>query len=93
MSRVRRLRHRAGNAASTHERARRLAAEQLDGPLLAVDADWLADHLRGCPACSQVAAGYDEDRLALRSLRGHEPEPPRDLWARTSAAIEREAEL
>ena len=91
MSRVRRLRHRAGNAASAHERARRLAAERLDSRLLAVDADWLSDHLRGCLACSQVAAGYDEDRSALRALRGHEPEPPRDLWARTSAAIEREA--
>src|SRR4029079_11504144 len=27
----------------------------------------------------------------LRSAVGHPPEPPRDLWARTSAAIERES--
>src|SRR6185369_14311190 len=36
-------------------------------------------------------AAYDADRLALRSLRSHQPEPPRDLWARTAAAIEGES--
>jgi hypothetical protein len=37
-----------------------------------------------------VAAEYDEQRLALRGLRHDQPQPPRDLWARTAAAIEAE---
>ena len=36
-------------------------------------------------------AAYEADRLALRGLRDRAPEPPRDLWARTAAAIERES--
>ena len=51
---------------------------------------WLDEHLAGCDACRAIAAAYDADRAALRGLRDHQPEPPRDLWARTSAAIERE---
>jgi hypothetical protein len=35
-----------------------------------------------------VATEYDEQRLSLRALRLDQPQPPRDLWARTSAAIE-----
>ena len=42
-------------------------------------------------ACRSVAAAYEADRLALRGLRDQQPEPPRDLWARTAAAIERES--
>ncbi len=34
---------------------------------------------------------YEADRAALRGLRDRQPEPPRDLWARTAAAIERES--
>src|SRR6185369_11165962 len=33
---------------------------------------------------------YLADRALLRTLRDTQPEPPRDLWARTSAAIEAE---
>ncbi|HEX8941223.1 MAG TPA: zf-HC2 domain-containing protein [Candidatus Limnocylindrales bacterium] len=72
-----------------HERARTLAALALDEPLASADAAWLTDHLAGCAACREVAAAYSEQRLRLRSLPV--PEPPRDLWARTSAALEREA--
>src|SRR4029077_271170 len=42
-------------------------------------------------ACAAVADAYAADRLALRALREPAPEPPRDLWARTAAGIEREA--
>jgi hypothetical protein len=91
VSRVDRLRRRAGHDAAVHDRARRLAAEQLDRVLGAEDAIWLEQHLGGCRACRSIAMAYQANRLALRSLRGHEPEPPRDLWARTSAALERES--
>lgn len=74
-----------------HERARTRAAERLDWPLDQVEEAWLAEHLASCEACSAIAAAYETQRVDLRALRGREPEPPRDLWARTSAAIEAEA--
>ena len=91
MSRMHRLRRRAGQSVVVHDRARSLAARRLDEPLEAADAAWLADHLAGCAACRSVAAAYEADRLLLRGLRDQQPEPPRDLWARTAAAIERES--
>jgi hypothetical protein len=48
----------------------------------------LDEHLAGCPSCAAIAAAYAADRQALESLRQETPEPPRDLWARTAAAIE-----
>ena len=71
-----------------HERARLLASDRLDGELAPGDADWLADHLAGCPACAATAAAYAANRSLLRALPL--AEPPRDLWARTSTALERE---
>ena len=71
-----------------HERACRLAAVRLDQPLPADDAAALEAHLADCAMCRATAAGYEADRLALRALPPIEP--PRDLWARTSAALERE---
>ena len=73
-----------------HGRARELAAARLDEAVPAAEAGWLEDHLAACPDCSAVAAEYDDQRSALRSLRLDTPEPPRDLWARTSAALESE---
>lgn len=72
----------------SHDRARRLAAVQLDQPLPAADEADLEAHLESCADCRAVAAGYEADRLALRAMAPIEP--PRDLWARTSAALERE---
>ncbi len=74
-----------------HERARTLASERLHASLPPHDARWLDDHLAGCTACRAVAEGYASDRLELEALRRQPIEPPRDLWARTSAAVEREA--
>ena len=91
MSRLHRLRRRAGPAAITHDRARSLAATRVDWPLDPKDAAWLDAHLASCESCRSVAAAYGADRLALRSLRNQQPEPPRDLWARTAAAIEGES--
>jgi hypothetical protein len=91
MSRVHRLRRRVGQSATTHDRARSLAATRVDFPLDPIEAAWLEAHLGSCEACRSVAVAYDADRLALRAMRERQPVPPRDLWARTSAAIERES--
>ena len=71
-----------------HERARALASDRLDGPLAAADALWLEDHLADCDACRTVATDFTANRELLRALPV--PEPPRDLWARTSVALDRE---
>jgi hypothetical protein len=68
-----------------HARAIDLAAQRLAEPLSAEDDAWLEDHLAGCAACSVVAADYAADARLLRSMPS--PEAPRDLWARTAAAI------
>jgi WD40 repeat protein len=91
VSRIHRVRRRAGHDAAVHERARTLAATQLTESIRAADATWLLEHLAGCESCREVLAGYEADRAALRRLRDQQPQPPRDLWARTAAAIEREA--
>ncbi len=94
MSRLHRIRRRrAADSLATHDRARGLAAERLDGPLQPTHAAWLEDHLRGCLTCRSIATSYEADRMALRAMRDRTPEPPRDLWARTSAAIEHESAL
>jgi hypothetical protein len=91
MSRFGRIRRRPDHWSSPHERARARAAERLDGPLGLSEATWLDEHLGDCTSCSAIAASYEVDRQALRALREALPEPPRDLWARTAAAIERES--
>jgi len=92
MSRIGRLRsHRTGTRFAAHDRARALAAERLDGALTRSDATWLSDHLAACHTCRVVANAYQSDRLALRAMGDRTPQPPRDLWARTAAAIERES--
>ncbi len=91
MTRFARIRRRPDHWASAHERARARAAERLDGPLGLAEATWLDEHLSDCPPCAAVAVSYDADRLSLRALRETQPEPPRDLWARTAAGIERQA--
>ena len=55
------------------------------------EASWLDEHVASCARCASVATQYAADRLALRVLRDAQPQPPRDLWARTAAAIEQEA--
>jgi hypothetical protein len=92
MSRMHRLRRRHASASTAfHVRARELAADSLGSPLTDVDAVWLDEHLADCASCRSIAAAYEADRLTLRGLRDHQPEAPRDLWARTAAALERES--
>ena len=86
-----RWRRRPDDWASAHDRARALAAVQVDEPLDTTDQTWLDGHLSGCASCAAVAAAYVAQRAEIQSLRRDGPEPPRDLWARTAAAIEREA--
>ncbi len=74
-----------------HERARDLAAGRISDRLAPEEADFLGAHLGWCAPCRAVAAEYESQRLALRSLRLEAPMPPRDLWARTFAAIEAES--
>jgi Putative zinc-finger/WD40-like Beta Propeller Repeat len=74
-----------------HARARFRAAERLDGPIDPTESAWLDDHLESCDACRQAASAYEAQRLELRALADRPPVPPRDLWARTAAAIERES--
>jgi hypothetical protein len=85
------FRRRADVPRPPHERARLLAARRLDEALAPADAEWLTRHLRECAGCAAIAETYDAQRLELRALRDRPPQPPRDLWARTAAAIEVEA--
>jgi hypothetical protein len=69
-----------------HETARRLAAEALDRRLSFAEGTWLAEHLRSCAGCRAVAGEYGAIHDELRAMP--RPEPPRDLWARTSAGLD-----
>ena len=71
-----------------HARARELAALRVDERLDPRDDAWLDAHLVGCDACSRVAAEYDAQRVLFAPARAALPVPPRDLWARTAAAID-----
>jgi hypothetical protein len=84
---------RSDDWSTPHLRARARAAERVDGPIDPAEEAWLDDHLAGCPSCAAAATDYASQRLELRALRDRSPLPPRDLWARTAAAIEREASL
>jgi len=76
---------------SSHVRARSDLSDRLDGALDPGEASWLASHLEACPDCRAIADAYAAQHLELRALRDSSPLPPRDLWARTAAAIEAEA--
>jgi cell division septation protein DedD len=73
-------------AERVHERARTLAAEAIDAALESSEAAWLAEHLNSCEECREVGAEYRAIHDELHSLAA--PVPPRDLWARTSAALD-----
>ena len=73
---------------SSHVRARAALSDRLDGAIEPDEATWLESHLDSCRDCRSVAADFAAQRSGLRALRDHQPQPPRDLWARTAAAIE-----
>ena len=76
---------------SAHDRARALTATEMLEPLDELQTVWLAGHLESCAECRNDREAYLADRSLLRSLRANTPEPPRDLRARTMAALDREA--
>ena len=76
---------------ASHDRARAIVAMGFLEPTEPGDAAWLEAHLIGCGECRIEIEAYRADRELLRGLRTSVPEPPRDLWARTAASIEREA--
>ncbi len=76
---------------SSHVRARAALSERLDATLDPAEDAWLDGHLDACADCRAIAESYASQRLELRALRDRMPPPPRDLWARTAAAIESEA--
>lgn len=84
------FRRRHNDHEASHDRARALIATGFLQPNEPADADWLEAHLAGCLECRNDHAAYGADRELLRALREQAPDPPRDLWARTAAAIERE---
>ena len=73
-------------AERAHEKARVLASDAIAFQLPPAEAAWLEKHLSRCAACRAVAGDYRAIHAELRGLAM--PEPPRDLWARTSAAMD-----
>jgi hypothetical protein len=65
-----------------------LLAARLDRPLTRAENRILVAHLKTCAACRQVERDYRDQSALLRSLPT--PQPPRDMWARTSTALDRE---
>jgi hypothetical protein len=76
--------------AGVHGHARELAATRVDEPLPAAEDAWLEEHLVACEACTAAAAEYNDQAGLLTALRDAQPVPPRDLWARTAAALDAE---
>lgn len=72
-----------------HARYRELISDGLDGTLSPGDAAALASHLGECGRCRATERAYRGQRQALRAA-SRPITPPRDLWARTSAALDRE---
>jgi len=85
------FRRRHNDAEASHDRARSIIATGFLEPTSHADDAWLEAHLQGCPECQADLRAFAEDRELIRGLRSAPPEPPRDLWARTAASIEREA--
>jgi hypothetical protein len=71
-----------------HARFRELLAARLDRPLTRIELRTLNAHLKKCLACERVDADYRAQRFLLHGLPTRIP--PRDLWARTSASLDRE---
>lgn len=86
------FRRRHHDAEAGHDRARMLMSEALLVTLEPDDAAWLGRHLDSCTECGRDWKAFRADHRLLRGLRSEPIEPPRDLWARTSAALDREAQ-
>lgn len=85
------FRRRHHDAEATHDRARALSSRGLIDDLDGEEAAWLERHLDACAECRLEHDAFAADRELLRSLRDEPIEPPRDLWAQTSAALDQAA--
>lgn len=75
-------------ARANHAAWRELIAARLDRPLTRSETRSLAAHLRDCAACREADRDYRQQHALLRALPLRPV--PRDLWPRTSAALDRE---
>jgi hypothetical protein len=71
-----------------HASYRELISGRLDEPLTATAESQLERHLEGCSRCRSVERDYRAQQVRLGALP--EIPAPRDLWARTSAALDTE---
>jgi predicted anti-sigma-YlaC factor YlaD len=74
---------------NVHPRAEKLIAQERIEGVSQSERDWLAAHLRECPACAQVAQQTSE---ALRVLRGTPIPLPRGLVQRTQFRVQLRAQ-
>jgi hypothetical protein len=72
----------------SHARYRELISGRIDEPLDAADAEELEQHLEACSRCRSVERYYRAQHTRLAALPTIPA--PRDLWARTSAALDTE---
>lgn len=72
-----------------HARAEKLIAQERIEGITQSERDWLAAHLRECPACAQVAQQTGD---ALRALRAAPIALPRGLAARTQFRVQLRAQ-
>ena len=72
-----------------HARAEKLVSQERIEGISQSERDWLAGHLRECPACSQVAQQTND---ALRALRAIPIPLPRGLAARTQFRVQLRAQ-
>jgi hypothetical protein len=82
------FRRRHNDEETSHDRARALSSRRLLESLDADEEAWLGRHFETCTECQAENEGFAADQALLRSLREQPIEPPRDLWARTSAALD-----
>jgi hypothetical protein len=72
-----------------HARAEELIAQERIEGISQAERDWLASHLRECPACAQVAQQTNNALCTLRAM----PIPlPRGLAARTQFRVQLRAQ-
>jgi hypothetical protein len=74
--------------ADPHVHFRALLSQRLDERLPSEESKELRRHLLGCARCRAADRDFRQQRVLLRG--GQPALPPRDLWARTSAALDRE---
>ncbi|MGC2752746.1 MAG: hypothetical protein WCA40_10295, partial [Candidatus Acidiferrum sp.] len=72
-----------------HARAEKLIAQERIEGIAQSERDWLAEHLRECVACAQVAQQTND---ALRVLRAIPVPLPRGLAARTQFRVQLRAQ-